>query len=578
MKRELITAAVFLFAVPSFAVDFRRAEATLGDVHAASCRVRVTNARGSGWFALATGSTAYVITNQHVVENNTTAKLDFWTNGVMETVDGRVVWRKRDENANVDFAVIEVDANALKRIDPPYIPIAPVDSQTLAGACVSSSGGPDGRFVQAWLGKVEKVESGMAIFSPPPVPGQSGSCVVFVDPQDKKPYVGGIVTYLLGTKGADESKGGALPMANFAAALGRASTRYFANAEYVKTPVAAPNYSVLAFTSPNCPACVPLEPALTRAEKTYSVKRVDGLTESGATYATAYGVTEMPTYLILDGDGNEAARLDVKTLKSKGADVAIKDAIDELRKGSTTPQVDDDFTLDLTITAPSTPANNVSGGEPGSSSPKPGVAPSRPPVDEKEGEKYKIGAQNGVVVFSEDAPPKTMTVFITDPATYRLPTATVDEGASEVSADFFKAWRERGDAGGLYEGAPATPIAPRGEEKKNDGWALGDKFAERLEKRLDSKLDDIKGKAKEEARSTWRRWRWRVYFAAFAIVVAAVLSANWIVGAIKGAFGYVKRVFKVLADANRAAAEVVRAARDGDDAQEKKTQTKKRSS
>lgn len=220
----------------AFAVEFRRAEPTLGDVHAASCRVRVSNARGTGIFNgyNPAANKAYITTNDHVTTTSGSCKLDFWTNAKMETVDGRVLYSLRDDRNARDFALIEVDATALKAIDPPYIPIKPLSLKDLHGRVFMSSGCPDGRFDQGWLGTIERTDGGMAIFSPPPVPGQSGSgiCVSI----DGRLYDVAKLTYLLGTKGADESKGGALPLINFVNDIDTAAG-YSVATMWTKTPV-----------------------------------------------------------------------------------------------------------------------------------------------------------------------------------------------------------------------------------------------------------------------------------------------------------------------------------------------------
>lgn len=247
-KRELFFGFIFAAAIVMglvvdgcgyvYGVEFRRADPTLGDVHAASCRVRVSNARGTGIFNgyNAAEGVAYISTNDHVTTTAGSCKLDFWTNSKMQTVDGRVVFSIRDDRAARDFAIIAVDAYALKEIDPPFIPMKPVRLEDLAGLPFLSSGCPDGRFDQGFRGVIERVDGGMAIFSPPPVPGQSGSgiCVAF----EGKLFDVAKLTYLLGTKGADESKGGALPLVNIVTSLQSMSAGLgVASIQYERTPV-----------------------------------------------------------------------------------------------------------------------------------------------------------------------------------------------------------------------------------------------------------------------------------------------------------------------------------------------------
>ena len=199
MKKFLRIVTVFLVSlstVAAYAVDFRRARPTLDDVFAASCRVSVEGARGSGLFVCYQGNKAYVLTNYHVVQNNATARLDFWTNHTRQSVTGRVVKRFSDRRANLDFAIIEVNADDLKKIDPPFIPLAPVDPNSLTGRKIYAAGGPKGWFVQSWKGSNESVESGLVLFSPHPVPGQSGSGVCTII--DGEIYAVEVLTYLLG--------------------------------------------------------------------------------------------------------------------------------------------------------------------------------------------------------------------------------------------------------------------------------------------------------------------------------------------------------------------------------------------
>ena len=161
--------AAFALATAScYAVEFRRAE-TFEDAFASTCRVCVSGARGSGWFAGYENDVCYIITNFHVITKNNAARLDFWTNGKLESVNGSIIERAYDANLPADFACISVNADDLKKIDPPFLPIGGVDAKPSVGAIVVSAGAPDGRFVQAWKGQVLEYYSGKtAVFSPPP--------------------------------------------------------------------------------------------------------------------------------------------------------------------------------------------------------------------------------------------------------------------------------------------------------------------------------------------------------------------------------------------------------------------------
>lgn len=223
MKNFLATTLLLVFCSPTFASEattFRRAE-TFSDVHAASCRVRARSSLGSGTFIGFTDGAGWIFTNYHVVGKETDVKLDFWTNSKLETLEGKVCWRFYNVDLPGDFAFVKVDANALKRIDPPFVPLAGPDVRPSEHGFIASSGCPDGRFVQAWRGEVVSYYNGKtAVFQPPPVPGQSGSGIV--EYIDGRPYVVAILTWLFGQKGSDESTGGAIPVANlYLAADGR---------------------------------------------------------------------------------------------------------------------------------------------------------------------------------------------------------------------------------------------------------------------------------------------------------------------------------------------------------------------
>lgn len=192
---------------------FRAAAPTLDDAHAASCRVRVPNASGSGTFVGVAGGLAWILTNYHVVGRAKTARLDFWTNSVLETVDVAVKWRAYDASRGYDFAFCTLDPAELARIAPPFVRLGGPDATPSRDAFIVSSGCPDGRFAQAWRGKIVSFwNDSTALFQPPPVPGQSGSGVL--ERVDGRLTLVAVLTWLVGERGRDDSKGGAIPVAN----------------------------------------------------------------------------------------------------------------------------------------------------------------------------------------------------------------------------------------------------------------------------------------------------------------------------------------------------------------------------
>ena len=310
-KSSLFLGVVVLLAAtsPLLGIEFRLAN-SFEDAHGASCRVCVPGARGSGLFVGTKGDDAYILTNFHVVTKNKTARLDFWTNGVMESVVGRIVWRAYDLSDDPeDFAVVVVPVQELKAIDPPWVPLGGSDARPSEGAMIISSGAPDGRFPQAWKGQILEYYNGKtAIFSPPPVPGQSGSAICeYIDGQL---FVTGILTWLIGEKGNDDSKGGAIPIANLYKALGKRGVNVDYHSpgvspvppnatECAETDVSGP--CVLEFTQSDCPPCVEAQKdveflrALNVPVYVYDVE-----SELGAEYVKRYKIERTPTFTLLD--------------------------------------------------------------------------------------------------------------------------------------------------------------------------------------------------------------------------------------------------------------------------------------
>ena len=309
MRFKIIVGAIIVnIAAPIFAVEFRRAE-TLEDARAAVCRVCVSGARGSGWFAGYENDVCYIVTNFHVVTSNKTARLDFWTNGKLESVNGSIVERAYDANMPADFACVSVSAADLKKIDPPFLPIGGEDAKPSVGAIVVSAGAPDGRFVQAWKGMVLEYFNGKtAIFSPPPVPGQSGSPIC--EYVDGELFATGILTWLIGERGRDESKGGAIPIGNLYKAFKR-STGVEVDFEENGDPI-PPNASecsesvasapcVVMLSQENCPPCKDaMKDVAELREKKIPVYVYDVGSEYGAQLANRFRADRTPTFFVLD--------------------------------------------------------------------------------------------------------------------------------------------------------------------------------------------------------------------------------------------------------------------------------------
>lgn len=349
---KLFAVAIVVAACAQFtqAVEFRRA-ITFEDAYEAACRVSVSGARGSGTFIGADGNNAYILTNYHVVSNNATATLEFWSNSILQRIQGKVIWRYYDVSSNKpkDFALIVVDAERLKaEIDPPYMPIAGPDVRPTDKSYIISSGAPDGRFVQAWKGQVTGYYNGETVeFQPPPVPGQSGSGIISF--YDDEPWLTAVLTWLFGEKGQDDSKGGAIPIANFyeavkkkpiPAAIKTSTEGQTPSIPENATECAAPDYTALVFTAADCPACTQAAPEIAKISKAgIVVKKVNVRTQNGSIAAQAYSVTTIPTVVVVDDkdDIQFFARTD-----EINANAIVKKINDLRAQNETEPECDND--------------------------------------------------------------------------------------------------------------------------------------------------------------------------------------------------------------------------------------------
>lgn len=313
IKALLYICSVFLVVEPVFSFEFKRA-ATFEDAYKATCRVNVNGARGTGTFngVDVENNRALILTNCHVVGNNQRATLDFWTNGTRESVEGRVVARYYDARKPADFALIAVDVDALARVNPPFVALSGCDGTPGENSFIISAGAPKGRFVQAWTGRTLEYFNGRTIeFKPGPVPGQSGSAII--SKINGELWQTGILTWLIGTEGSDESKGGAIPISILYECL--KGTTSAAHGGEVIPPGAvecseryeAP--AIIEFTAKDCPPC---RDAVKDVESLRNggarVYVYDVATTAGAEMVERYGVDRTPTWLVVDEGWNEKAR------------------------------------------------------------------------------------------------------------------------------------------------------------------------------------------------------------------------------------------------------------------------------
>lgn len=484
-KFLMLIAALVLAPSLCYSAEFRRAS-TFEDCFGASCRVSVSNARGTGTFVGydAERGRCIVLTNYHVVTTNNTARLDFWTNGRQESVDARVFSRYYNAQAPYDFALLEVDPGALKQIDPPYIALAGQGTAPAQNSYVVSSGAPKGRNVQSWKGTIVGYYQGSTVeFRPAPVPGQSGSAIV--SQIDGELWVTGVLTWLIGTEGSDDSKGGAIPIANLYKAL---SGRQTAGASFDPIPPNATECAerapyVYEFVRDDCPPCK-------RAEKDadairsagYELTLFNASLADGGPVAKSYGVKAAPTFIVFDACGVEQGRFEGA---GKSSEIVAK--LEELSK----------------IEAP----------------PAPIVQEPPRPEEETVPLSYADGSSNFRARPSVSEPDSFRTGFFEDSDS---------------------CWRNRlGGLGGSQDrGNPREEHSIAPSERLEDSGKLidrlGDSIYERFKKSLDESAEAIENRVESKAsaklaelqssaRAWWAKQRARLVCLAFFLIFAAFL-------------------------------------------------------
>lgn len=311
MKYILFILAV-LFALPVDAGDIYRAR-TFEDAYRATCRITAGNSRGTGTFnGLTSDGSGIVTTNAHVVGNTQNVLLDFWTNGKQETARGVVVARFFDARRPSDFAIVKISREEIERISPPFVALGGTNSAPAPNSYFYSAGAPKGRFVSAWIGRTlsDNVQGSFS-FQPGPVPGQSGSAII--SRVNGELWQTGVLTWLIGNEGADDSKGGAIPISSlYAAASGRSQAvhsegRIPTGAKECAETFQAP--AVLCICAPNCPPCVQAKQEVVSLKKNgVRVYLYQNDTPAGATIAARYSVKFTPTFILLDNQWKEVRR------------------------------------------------------------------------------------------------------------------------------------------------------------------------------------------------------------------------------------------------------------------------------
>ncbi len=483
--------------------EFKRAN-TFEEAHDAVCRISVSGARGTAFFIGTSGAAAYFLTNKHVVENNKRAVLDFWNNGERQSIGGVVDWKAYDANLPGDFARVIVDAVALAAINPPWIAIGGRDAAPSVGAMIISCGAPDGRFTQAWKGQILEYYNGKtAIFSPPPVPGQSGSPIC--EYINGELFVTGVLTWLIGDRGDDNSKGGAIPISNLYKMLER---RGGVNVDYHDTNASPipPNATecaetnaktpcVIEFTQDNCPPCVDakkdVEALRARGARVYVY---DVATERGAEYAERYGVDRTPSFVVL---GDNYSKID--QIDGAGRFGEIWGVLERLtRNEQKAPKTD-----------PETP-------------PKPAETPAPLTID----------------------PPRVD--FRARPTVYEYPDSV------GIFEDSERRWRNRGGGGrndeprvddtdGATIPPPETP-----KQRPQIGERLTDRAVELIAGRVQRVIDDKVSTTKTNLRGKWDALKWRLFVMFCAVMVVIILIASAVISLFKRALQIIVNNYREL--------------------------------
>lgn len=518
MKKIILALILpFISVTGVLGADFIRAT-NLDMLHSASCRVSVSNARGTGTFIGEDkeNNRCLILTNYHVVTNSQTATLDFWTNSERQSISGKVIWRAYDAKAPADFAVIAVDPDELKRINPPYVALGGKGVAPDNNSYILSSGCPKGRFAQAWKGKVLGYYNGSTVmFQPGPVPGQSGSAVV--SEIDGELWVTGILTWLIGSEGADDSKGGAIPIANLYDALdGRSNTNDNASPippDAVECAERAPY--VLEFSQNNCPPCIAAEKEVTelRIKGVRVVSYNVSTSAEGREKARRYGITGTPTFIVCNGTGTEITRY-----LGTGH---VKEILDDTKRLVDSNKAEEK-PLELVIEEPKS-------------------EPDKSPLAEEEPS------------WIEYAPLETSTEPNSQDFRKRAPVYEYSDinFFDDSNSRWLNRRRERTPEPEPEPEEPKTEkkggILPFGKKNEGGGLLGGgnsldstiDKAIDKLEKKFDKKIDDRLDSLKTKALDIYYIWRWRLLMLICAIAILCAISIECVLWGIKKTYFFI---------------------------------------
>lgn len=189
----------------------------------ATCRVHtIEGGYGTGTCINHINGKYQILTNQHVVSNKDDVTVEFFKNGYKTLpIKGKVIWRAHDNNLAIDFAIIEVLEQYFGEHPPRIIKVVNKEHRLKKRQVFITAGCPQARWARALEGHVVDIDS-IIYFTPPPLPGQSGSGI-FVNIVDKNgetnTRLAAIITWYFGQHslrpdGYSTSLGGAIPIKN----------------------------------------------------------------------------------------------------------------------------------------------------------------------------------------------------------------------------------------------------------------------------------------------------------------------------------------------------------------------------
>ncbi len=229
-QRAMFLLIIWLLLLGTALLFGQSAQAALSDCIDATCRITAADGKGTGCVFEIGETKVFVLTNAHVVKDQSIAHCEFWRHGhKSKPLPGRVIARVLNDRC--DAAIISLDRSKFPLL-PRVVPIAPRGTVLQPGQTVTSVGCAKGAWSTGWKGHVLSYTNGDLRFLPVPAGGRSGSAIFDAD--------GTMIVGLLRARNEDDTQGIACSLESL----------YL---ELSKTAVHRP----VQYSSPNCPSCPP---------------------------------------------------------------------------------------------------------------------------------------------------------------------------------------------------------------------------------------------------------------------------------------------------------------------------------